>query len=438
MKIRLRHLWYHVTASFWFIPSLVATTAIASSFGMIALDGLLAKTMLQKFGWIYSGGPESSISVLSAIASSTVTVAGVVFSITVVALTLASSQFGPRLLGNFMRDRTNQIVLGIFIATFLYCLLILRSIRRDEPFVPHLAITLGIFLALLSFFYVIYFIHHVASSIKAENIIALVERDLERITDELYPENIGNETKTGDAEAPYRPQELLEAYGTIAAAGTGYVQAVDADRIMSIARERDIAVLLKVRPGDFLTEGEVLARVWPADAASGDLAASLNSQFILGRQRTPVQDIEMCINQLVEIAIRALSPGINDTFTAIVCIDRLGSALCRLASRAIPSPYRYDQEGSLRIIAYPTSFPGAVDAAFNLIRQNANIPVMIRLLETLGSIAGRTLESEKRHALIRQARMVMWTAERREMPPDDLGDIKARFEITMQACGDPD
>ncbi len=436
MKVRLRHLWYHVTASFWFIPSGVAVTAIAASFGMIALDELLAKATLQKLGWIYSGGPESSISVLSAIASSTVTVAGVVFSITVVALTLASSQFGPRLLGNFMRDRTNQAVLGIFIATFLYCLLVLRSIRREEPFVPHLAITLGIILALLSFFYVIYFIHHVASSIQADNIIAMVERDLERITDDLYPEDIGHGPATGNEEARHR--ELSETFGKVASTGTGYVQAVDADSIMAIARERDIVVQLEFRPGDFMTQSADLARVWPADAASEDLAGDLNGQFILGRQRTPVQDIEMCINQLVEIAIRALSPGINDTFTAIVCIDRLGAALCRLAGRTIPSPYRYDQDGHLRIIAYPTSFPGAVDAAFNLIRQNANIPVMIRLLETINTIAGRTRNPEDRQALLRQARMVLWTAEHREMPPDDLRDIRERYDTFMRAIGAKD
>ena len=401
MKVRLRQLWYHATASLWFIPVCLAVAAIALSFAMIALDTALTAETVRKLSWIYSGGPEGSISILSAIASSTVTVAGVVFSITVVALTLASSQFGPRLLNNFMRDRINQAVLGIFIATFLYCLLVLRTIRRDDPFVPHLAITLGILLSLASFFFFIYFIHHIASSIKADNIIALVEKDLEKIMDELFPDPIGEGGQTPDDDA--LPQAFEEKAATIPARGAGYVQAVDTQSVIDLARESDLLVRLEYRPGDFVTKGAALARVWPPEAASEELTARLNNQFILGRQRTPVQDVELCVNQLVEIAIRALSPGINDTFTAIICVDRLGAALSRLAGRTIPSPMRRDQDGALRVVAYPMTFTGAVNAAFNCIRQDANIPVMIRLLEIPGRPSpARATTEEQRQALLRQ------------------------------------
>lgn len=434
MNIRLRHLWYHITASFWFLPSCMALGAVAASGAMIALDRVLNKgELLQQVGWIYSGGPDGSISVLSAIAGSTVTVAGVVFSITMVALTLASSQFGPRLLGNFMRDQVNQAVLGLFIGTFLYCLTVLPAIRRDPPFVPHLSITIGILLALACFFFVIYFIHHVAASINADNIIALVESDLERITDSLFPEEMEEETGRPHGGPTNLPRDFRRRAVAAPATDTGYVQAMDTTGLLSLATEEELIVRLEYRPGDFIIKGTPLARVWPPTADVEALTPRLNNQFILGRLRTPVQDIELCINQIVEIALRALSPGINDTFTAITCIDRLGAALSRLAGRRLPSPAHHDDDGNLRLISPSTTFQGAVDAAFNLIRQNANVPVMIRLLETLRAIASQAASAHQLQALLRQAKMIVWDARRRDIAPEDLRDILARYEALSRA-----
>jgi uncharacterized membrane protein len=410
----------------------MAVVAMMTSFLMIALDTTLEGGSVVKLGWVYSGGPEGSMSLLSAIASSMVTVAGVTFSITIVSLTLASSQFGPRLLNNFMRDRGNQVVLGIFISTFVYCLLVLRTIRTDDPFVPHISITFGIILALLSFFFLIYFIHHIATSIQAEHVITLVWKDLERMTDLLYPEELGH----GQGEADLRKDEAPPGFSagamSIECLGTGYVQSVDAEGIMEIAKERDLIFRLEHGPGDFVIKGTCLALVWPGSSASEDLAGALNDKFYLGRQRTPVQDLQFCIEQLVEVAIRALSPGINDTFTAIACIDRLSAGVFRLAGRRIPSPYRYDDNDRLRVIAYPLTFSGYVGSAFNLIRQNANIAVIIRLLESLNTIAGSTENREYLKVLYKHARMVKWEGEKRDIAQEDLADILARYEMVRR------
>jgi len=248
-----------------------------------------------------------------------ITVAGVAFSITIVALTLASSQFGPRLLRNFMRDTGNQIVLGTFIATFIYCLLVLRSVYSvgGHDFVPGISVTFAIALAVANVGALIYFIHHVSTSIHADRVIAAVYNELSEHIQRLFPE------------------ELLK-----------------------IAEEHDMLIDLQFRPGEFIVVGTALAKVKSAEHLKENLVEQIASSFILGPQRTPEQDAEFAIHQLVEVAIRALSPGINDPFTAITCIDHLGSALCILTGRVFPSPYRYDEEGNLRFIAKPLTFEG--------------------------------------------------------------------------------
>ncbi|SMF41772.1 DUF2254 domain-containing protein [Desulfovibrio gilichinskyi] len=435
MKVRLRQLWYHVTTSLWFIPGCLAVVAIAASFAMVSLDHYLPKEITLTVRWIYSGGPDSAIAILSAIASSTATVAGVVFSIIVVALTLASSQFGPRLLNNFLSDRVNQAVLGVYVATFIYSLLVLRTIRQLDEFVPHLSITVAILMSLASFFFLIFFIHHISSSIKADNIIDLVEKDLERIIEELFPNQIGLKKEGEAQDVPVLPKSFDEQAITIRARGTGYVQVVDLKKLIAIARDSDLILSLKYRSGDFVTMGTPLAKVWTSGAVPEELERQMNGQFILGRQRTPVNDIELCINQLVEIAIRALSSGVNDTFTAITCIDRLGGALAKLAGREMPGPYHYDDDGTLRIIAVPLTFAGIVEAACNLIRQDANISVMIRLLETLSTVASLATTDERREILLRQARMIVWDAKRRSIAPEDLHDILDRYKVIQQTAG---
>ncbi|MEX0998785.1 MAG: DUF2254 domain-containing protein [Thermodesulfobacteriota bacterium] len=196
-----RALWYNVGSSFWFLPALMVASSIAFSFIMIYVDANIVKVSgIESLGWIYENKPEGARALLSTVAGSMITVAGVVFSITIVALTLASTQYGPRLLGNFMRDKGNQVVLGTFIATFTYCLLILRTIRggEDSSFIPHLSVTIGVLFAIFSISVLIYFIHHAATSIQASNVISGVSKNLKHTIDLTFPERIGQ----GKTELP--------------------------------------------------------------------------------------------------------------------------------------------------------------------------------------------------------------------------------------------
>jgi uncharacterized membrane protein len=440
MKVGLLKYWDRIRASFWFLPATMAAGSVALSFATVALDRTLEDRWSRSVEWVYAGGAEGASSVLETIAGSMITVAGVVFSLTLVALTLASSQFGPRLLRNFMRDTANQLVLGTFVSTFLYCLLVLRTIRFSDgdAFVPHLSVTLGLLFAVASLGVLIYFIHHVSVSIQADEIVTRVSAELLAGIDDLFPEQIG----TG-ASGPVAPPDpaLLETYRrearAVDAAEDGYLQLVDADALMELAVENDLVFLVEHRPGDYIVAGSALTRVWPGSKLDEALEARINAVFAIGRQRTPVQDVEFTVGQLVEIAVRALSPGVNDPFTAITCVDRLGSALCRLAQRELPSQYRCDGQGELRVIAPTTTFGGVADVAFNDIRAYArsSTAVTVRLLHTIAVVAGFTSRSADQATLLRHAEMIAHGCREGLPEENDRRAVDAELQRVMQVVG---
>jgi uncharacterized membrane protein len=253
---RLRNLGERLWTTFWFLPSLMTLAAVALSFGVIAVDNRVQSKALGEFSpywWLYTGGAEGARTLLSAVAGSMMTVVGVAFSITIVSLQLASSQFGPRLLRNFMRDTGNQIVLGTFVATFMYCLLVLRTVRGEDgigdTFVPHVAVTVGVLLAACSVAVLIYFIHHSAAAIQADNVVATVSADLAATIDRLFPEPVGR-----PAGAPTNaglPEDFDAQAVPVPAPRTGYLQTVDPDELMRVAKHHDLVFRLSVRPGQF-------------------------------------------------------------------------------------------------------------------------------------------------------------------------------------------
>lgn len=439
MSIQLRKHWDRLRSSFWFLPSLMAAAAAALAFATVVVDGAVTDPWLQARGWAYTGGPEGASLLLGTIAGSMITIAGVVFSLTLVALSLTSSQFGPRLLRNFMSDTSTQLVLGTFVATFLYCLLVLRTIRHGgDAFVPHLSISVGVLFALVSVGVLIYFIHHISVSIQADEIVARVDAELMAGIERLFPQHLGR-----GAAPPAAGADLPESFGrearSICADADGYLQRIDADTLMSLAEQEDVVLRLERRPGHYVVMGSALAMVWPAQRVSDEFAAKLLCAFVLGTQRTPAQDVEYAVNQLVEIAVRALSPGVNDPFTAIVCVDRLGSALCRLTQREMPSPFRFDRQGRLRVVAPAVSFPPIADAAFNQIRQYAqtSAAVSIRLLDTITVIATAASRAEDRAALLLHAQMIARGAVKALPEDEDRRAVEARFDAARQALGEP-
>jgi uncharacterized membrane protein len=416
----------------------MAGGAMVLAFATVALDERVTDWLTLNWGWTFTGGAEGASSLLGAIAGSMITIAGVVFSMTLVALSLASSQLGPRLLRNFMRDTMTQMVLGTFVATFLYCLLVLRTIRRADEiaFVPHLSVSLGVLLAVASVGVLIYFIHHVSISIQANEIVARVGTELIEGIERLFPENIGR----GAPRIPTEPPNagFLDTFGRearpVGSAGDGYLQFIDGDALMALAMQEDVLIRLVRRPGHYIVATRPLALVWPGNRVTDQLLERVHSAFVLGNQRTPGQDIDFAVNQLVEIAIRALSPGVNDPFTAITCVDHLGSALCRLAQRDMPSPYRYDSQDQLRLITPVFTFPNVTDAAFNQIRQygRTSIAVAIRLLETIAEIARSVHRPEDRAALLRHAEMIARGACDGLLEEEDRQEVEERFQSANQ------
>lgn len=436
MKTRLLSLLEMIRTSFWFVPGLMVVSAIGLSFVIVAVDRSFEPEHYRVFGLLYAGGPEGARNILSTIAGSMITVAGVAFSITIVALTLASSQFGPRLLRNFMRDTGNQFVLGTFISTFIYCLLVLRSVCEtgEDVFVPFIAVTVAMVLALANVGVLIYFIHHVSTSIQADRVIAAVYHELLDHIQRLFPEEIGHEIdkRESDSGIPLTTKNRYRQVRHIAAFQSGYLHAIAGDSLIEIARENDLLIHVRYRPGEFIVAGSTLAKVESTEQLNEGLAKQISNSFIIGPQRTPEQDAEFAIHQLVEVAIRALSPGINDPFTAITCIDYLGSSLCFLTDRTFPSQYRYDNEGELRVIAKPLTFEGVTNAAFDQIRQygRTSVAVTIRLLETLKNIAEHTRNSEQRKAILRQADMIAGAKEALPEKNDQV-DVQQRYQTLL-------
>ena len=435
---QLLALWETVRTSFWFVPSLMAAAAVALALVMVQVDRLATDDRIQPGSWIHGGGPEGARAVLSTAAGSMITVAGVVFSITIVALTLASAQFGSRLLRTFMRDLGNQVVLGTFIATFVYCLLVLPTVGETDgrAFVPHLSITVALGLALASLGVLIFFIHHVARSIQAETVIAAVADDLDDVIEHLFPEEIGRDPPDGDAGLP---PDFARSARPVASRRDGYVLVIDDDALMALAEAHDLLLRIERRPGHFVVAGDPLAlAAAPAGRIDDGLADAIRRTFVLDVRRSLPQDAEFGLTQLVELALRGLSPGINDPFLAITCIDRLGQALCRLARRSMPSPHRHDATGRLRVVAPAESFDRLLACALDPIRRygREHPSVMIRLLGTIAAIAGDTRDERRRRLLRDHADAVLDAGLAALTDERDRQAVRAKHEAVTAVLAD--
>ncbi|HEV3235028.1 MAG TPA: DUF2254 domain-containing protein, partial [Candidatus Dormibacteraeota bacterium] len=308
----------------WLVPTgLVAVVVVL--FGVtFLLDRLVYAGVINLPWWINGGSADSGRQVLGTIAAAVITVVGVVFSIVILALQLASTQFGPRMLRNFVRDLGTQLTLGTFVATFVYAVMTLGSISSATPkadFVPHISISLALLLLVVDLGVLIYFIHHVAVTIQLNEVAAGIGKDLRRAIDEQYAYAGGPaDVDPGDQDDP----DLWSlAQGTeVQARRSGYLQAVSHESLVEVAAAFNGLIELLYRPGHFVVAGRPLARVWPESSAPA-IADALDVAHVTGHHRTLTQDPVFAVDQLVEIAIRALSPAINDTFTAITCIDWL-------------------------------------------------------------------------------------------------------------------
>ena len=445
MKIRLVSLLDSLRANYWFLPAVLSILAIVLSVVLTRIDAHIGAKWLENIDWLYANKPSGARVVLSTIAGSMITVAGVVFSITIAAVSYASAQYGPRLLSNFLRDRANQFSLGVFIATFLYCLLVIRTVRSaDETnvsnslgqsaqtvgeFVPNIAILTGIVLAICSVSVLIFFVHHVAKSIHISHVIAEIGHDLRKIIDQRFPTNIGDPSPEDvsvksvgndipsallrdDSETNSNGQDN-EDVTTITATCDGFVQMVDENALLTTASENNLIVSLTCSPGIFLFRGATTMRVWPKKRFNDQVGEALRNSIIIGDLRTPVQDMMFLSDELVEIGARALSPGVNDPFTAMNCINWLGVAISELSKRELPEPYRHDDHGDLRIIAKATTFREFTLNSLGKIRPYAarDLNCSKHIFSTIAEIGPLIPRSDQRKTLLQEAKTLRKTCK---------------------------
>jgi uncharacterized membrane protein len=418
----------------WVIP-LVETVAvvvlfvITSTIDRSAYDGLIRLPP-----WVLSGTADVARVLLATVAASIITVVGIVFSITIVALTLASTQFGPRMLRNFVRDPGTQFSLGTFVASFCYAMIALVSVGGGPhgDFVPHLSITVTLLFTLLDVAVLIYFLNHVATMIQLPVVIANIATTL--VSEVTAMERVSS-LGIGMARGPSHDEvlaRLAESGAPIRTPRSGYLQVIRHDILVKIATNADAVVQLPHRPGHFMVAGQVIAWVWPPEAA-GSVAERLALGHVTGAYRTLPQDVSFGFDQLVEIALRALSPAVNDTFTGMTCIDWIADCLCRIGPTWHPQRVRRDAEGNIRVIAFQPDFDRLVERTFDTIRQAAvGMPaIMIRQLDALAKVIEQIPSRAQRTALIRQAEAIQRSNLATVPDPSDRADVTARYEAVM-------
>jgi uncharacterized membrane protein len=398
----------------WLIPAVESAVAVVLFVVTLRVDQEAFRGDLKLPAWVISGSPDAAREILSSLAAALITVVGVVFSVMMVALTLASSQFGPRML------RT-------FVATFFYAMLVLISI--GGTFVPHLSVTVALVLTGIDLCVLIYFIHHTATSIQLPEVIAGIARDLAQAIDEEIP---GRDPGLANGPSPAVLRARLEREGQVVpAAASGYLRFVRHATLVKVAAESDAVILLHYRPGHFLSQGHPMATVHPPEVAD-KVSRKLERMHITGPLRTLSQDIAFGIDQLVEIGIRALSPAVNDTFTALTCIDWLGDSLRKIAVEWDPHVYHRDRGGVIRLITAPVSYERLVQRSFEKVRQAADgMPaVLIRQLDALSKVMA-VVPKDRIQVLLDQAAMIQRVNERSVPEEADRADVTARYEALL-------
>ncbi|MDF2096278.1 DUF2254 domain-containing protein [Aquibaculum arenosum] len=407
MFARLQALWEQINTGLWFVPGLMLLGALLLAWLSMAVS--LAGFDPDSLWWLSSGDRESVAALLSTLLTSMITLATLAISITMVVLTLAAGQLGPRLIRSFMADKSTQFMLGFFLATIVYLVVVLRGVNADlgREESHHVVATVGAALSLGCVVLLLFFVHHLGRSIVADTVIERVGRQLDATIEEMLPKSENTPSEPASHSSSHDDGAVFSLVRG------GYVQAVDHDALVECAKDFQCQVLLDFRPGHFLIPHGAHGRVYPASNCSEKLIQGVRNAIAVGGQRSAAQDLEYAIRQLVEVALRALSPGINDPFTAIVVIDRLGLCLAEIMRRDPPKAIWQDDEGCTRVVGQPITFAGLTDAAFNQIRQSGGRPaILIQMMAILKQLAEQARTEEHRQALDEQVGLVLDAGER--------------------------
>ncbi len=422
MTARIRKLLSDLGETFWLVPGLMVLAGALGAFGLLQIDhsGLFPSSMDKTF-WIYRGDATGARTLLGAIASSTIAVAATVFSITIAALTLAAGQMGPRLLHNFTRDRGNQFTLGAFLATFAFALIVLRSVR--EQFTPHVSLSVAIILAFVCVATLVWFVGHMARRLNVDTVIDLVSADLAQVVHRLT---------TDDALSAPPPKSYWREAQPVHDHRCGYLHLLDEDGLADWAAAHGTAVWLLVKPGDYIFPGAPIALVNPPAEGAGK---AIRAATALALNRSSPADVEFAARQIVEMAVRALSPSVNDPNTACSALDHLGSALCRMVSLQLPTGV-YKRNERVVLMVPTVGYAKIVATMFHKIRQNAagNVAVLNHILEVLTAVASCEREPTRVATLQEHADLVLADAARTGLGPADVEYLRARHADFEAMC----
>lgn len=413
------------------MPTALIAMAIAAVVGTLTLDRHLGYE-ISELWWPLGAGVEGTRTTLSAIAGSVMTVAGVSFSMTIVVLQLASSQYSPRVVRSFRRDRVIHVVLGVFVGTFMFALIAMRTIAAGDegsPFTAPITVTVAMVLGTASMLMLVALVHHVAKTMQVSSIIHAIAGETREALELVFPEMLGE----ADEEPPAVPPPSRDDEPRIVRAPRdGYVQYVDAEEIDEI--EGAELVRLDACVGDFVREGDSLASVWPRGERERKSDSDPASAFVIGEHRTMQQDLRYGIRLLVDIALRALSPGINDPTTAVDCVNATGALLCSAVRRRIPVPTRRTDRG-LCVYAPRPSLGDMIAEAFEEIVSAADRspPVQLAVLDAIEAIAQRDPSGRHRASLVAIAARVGHVTARADWPDTD----RARVLAAAAAIGGP-
>jgi uncharacterized membrane protein len=414
----------------WIVPTAMVALVGALFALTYVIDQSAHTGALRLPDWVSAGGPDAARQILIAIAAAVITVAGLVFSITILVLQLASQQFGPRMLRNFIRDFGTQVSLGAFVSTFVYSVLALAAVQSSPSpeFVPHLTVTVALGLTLVDLGVLIYFIHHVATSIQLTTVVSSIARDFRKTL-----ASIQEDAKTMQLHLPQggpdHAPEVVAAGAPVVAQESGFLQAIGHERLVTIAASSNAVIRLIRRPGHFIVRGQTVGLVYPVDAAEA-VSDALERSHLVGPNRTLTQDLGFAIDQLVEIAIRALSPAVNDTFTALNCIDWLGDCLCRAVLEPLPDGIYRDRRGIVRLIEPVITLERLVKGATDKIRQaGTGMPaIYIRQLENFSKLIAAVCTDEQRNVVLRHADMILHASEESVPEAADRQDVRAAYD----------
>jgi uncharacterized membrane protein len=436
MKAEILWAWRRLNANYWFYPALFALTALVLAFACIAVDRSGWSNWINDVAWLAPARPEGASTMLQVIAGSMIAVASTVFSITIVAVSYASGTYGPRLLTNFMEDKGNQLSLATFIGTFVFALTILRTVRAEDEspatlkdaaatalpgFVPQLSLLIAFILMVLSVAVLVFFLNHVPSSIRINNVIKDIGERLLGAVAKTYPDD-----GAGDAPAN-RPRGC-----PMRATRAGYVQLIGFGDLEKLARKCECEITLMVRTGDFVHEGLPILEIANGSCDDGCME-ELRDCFTQGSSRTPEQDPEFLIDELVEIGLRALSPGINDPFTAVTSLHWLGAATADLGRRRLVKDICDGDAEDCPVHPMTDDFKHFVQRGFGAIRSAvATSPIASKIMLNTLRNAALTLEGEKRRQLLLGEAAQLREQARLALEGPDLREVEDRFDAVME------